>query len=948
MGSSIANADFPELAISSSGQEYLAYVDTSAIAYDLKLKIYSGGNWDTDAGGGIDISCSDVTVDGMGTFPPDDCYVSTSSSKVSMVLDGNNPIVGFVKTVDFGDNGAVDRCNLYKYNGSSWSGYFEDMVVSGFGTFEGGELGFAGTWGDSNPFCEDVELALDDNNKLGVVYTLNNGSNYADPDNIYLKQEAGASTWPNPTFNDRNGGNPLVGFDPYIAFNDSSNALIDGFLMSYITTSGYNLDYYSESGDEINDFYGDESSDRGKAKILINKYASDDTPYVLNTRESSSPPTIMPYINYFGNYGFGALTTGVAPVSSNFNELYIDESITLNDGTVKLYLSDSSIVDENATILYYDETDGWLNEGTPITDNKVSLNLTTGNGLFWYLQLYDPMHELEYFSVGGPEVSELNFSADPFSGGDTQCSDGDDNDEDGFDDMDDPGCSNPDDNSEGSPARGLFAGLAEGDVSEMQKISDQSGGALIGFTNPLDYSANNYLDNLSEYDDEYEDIFGQAPTGGQVVVMGLLRDIHYENVSDIASVVSINSVNMDGVGVDGGATVHQMQTTCDGFKIYYYDGFARDYEYIKNNATAVCDSEDTGTWASCNINSISCSNGKASIEFDSFSSYGIEGTGGVVDYMFEDHDSTDGEVHIDSVSSNERDLSISWTKPGAVPYQSGDTITFSFKDEEGDVWSESLGQCTNDGDKAVLNQSTAVAGGTGGFTFPGNGQAVWTFTGNTTTDAMQVCVKLPDTAQSENIFVSILGYTYGGGLIYVNDSNDVTVTATVIPQLEFDILTSDASTDTNACDLGQLTSSATSTCSYRLRVLSNASDGYTVQVKANGPLTSGSHDINYVSDDLVDGDNGGSATEEYGVSIAPGSSSVPTTTLTLQGNFVSGNHNDLGTTAENLVIANGPNFPSSSGDTTNTAEITHHAQVSSDTPTGAYTQTATYYVTASF
>ena len=414
-----------------------------------------------------------------------------------------------------------------------------------------------------------------------------------------------------------------------------------------------------------------------------------------------------------------------------------------------------------------------------------------------------------------------------------------------------------------------------------------------------------------------------------------------DNVKVDNGLVSVDSTALAGRGIDAAATVKMRVNNCEGVALYYSPSAYDSFNDLKTNYQEFCTIDDTSGCST--INSASCRNNILTLTVTGFSSYGAEGVGGVADYVFEDRDS-DNELDLDTGDAEDRDVKIIWTRPGAIEYQATDTIAFRITDDEGNLVG-SLATCSNG---VAPTDHVTVAGGSGGFAFPGNGEAVWTFTGATSTNAMEVCLQMPAEADEDTFFISVLGYTYGGGLIYVNDSNDVTVTATVIPQLEFDILTSDASTDTNACDLGQLTSSATSTCSYRLRVLSNASDGYTVQVKANGPLTSGSHDINYVSDDLVDGDNGGSATEEYGVSIAPGSSSVPTTTLTLQGNFVSGNHNDLGTTAENLVIANGPNFPSSSGDTTNTAEITHHAQVSSDTPTGAYTQTATYYVTASF
>ncbi len=913
LGTRGTDADMPELAVSSGGTVYLAYGSgATTTSYNLDIDSYNG-SWSSFQADIINATC-DGAYGGALT-----CALF-SDEKISMKLSGANPVLGFTKYVYMDGMGAMFSVNVQKWNGSSWDYYYGDGLS---------DVGIAQA-------SNQIDITLTDNDKLGMVYVDHSG----DPA-IHLL-EGTFSTMSG--FSDLTTGSAWEGNQPqvtylssgdyagyYVSANSDSGSP-DGHVLLWYDSANGNFEYVDGSG---------YSNDALNTKPHINLNANDSTPYhfFVNNDEDEINHNLCPALYY--NYTEGSLATSINTGSAT-DTLYLDFDMVPQDGSVFVSLKRSTEGALEAFFVFYgSQWYQYTGDFVPVSDLVASFPASATSFDFdarIEKPFNSPVHAFE--SITFSEVAQ---------GGDTQCSDGDDNDEDGFDDMDDPGCSNPDDNSEGSPARGLFAGLAEGDVSEMQKISDQSGGALIGFTNPLDYSANNYLDNLSKYDDQYEDIFGQAPTGGQVVVMGLLRDIHYENVSDIASVVSINSVNMDGVGVDGGATVHQMQTTCDGFKIYYYDGFARDYEYIKNNATAVCDSEDTGTWASCNINSISCSNGKASIEFDSFSSYGIEGTGGVVDYMFEDHDSTDGEVHIDSANGDDRDLKISWSKPGATEYQANDTITFSFTDQDGDPWNQgSFASCSGN----VFSDDDKVAGAGGAWDFSTPGTAIWTFSEATATDAMNACIQLPQTSDVENVFVSVLGYTYGGGLIYVNDSNDVTVTAEVTPQLEFSIRDENDSNDINACDLGTLAVNSVSSCAYRLKVKTNASSGYEVRIATDGELrkagTAGSvSDLDKILP-VTNGTTVITASEAYGVAIDAGQTSTGVVPQEQGIYSVDDSPLEYVSTAELLYTVGAPNVPSNTGDTTNTALVTHKASILAGTSAGNYAQQVKYYVTANF
>ncbi len=235
-------------------------------------------------------------------------------------------------------------------------------------------------------------------------------------------------------------------------------------------------------------------------------------------------------------------------------------------------------------------------------------------------------------------------------------------------------------------------------------------------------------------------------------------------------------------------------------------------------------------------------------------------------------------------------------------------------------------------------------GAFGGFSTSG---ATYTFTAATTTASstgIDLCIRFAASTITGNYSISITDTNdgdFGAALVYVGDDNDVTVTAAVTPLLAFAVRNSADTADTNICELGVLTTAAVNTCAYRLKVQTNADNGYTVQIDTDGDLnTSGGSTIDAVAEN-------GTVTagvESYGIAFNGGAATIGT--ITESGDF---NDDDtpLPTSPTNLYTSNGANQPAST-DTTNTALVTHRAAISSSTDTGNYNQLVSYYVSASF
>jgi hypothetical protein len=188
---------------------------------------------------------------------------------------------------------------------------------------------------------------------------------------------------------------------------------------------------------------------------------------------------------------------------------------------------------------------------------------------------------------------------------------------------------------------------------------------------------------------------------------------------------------------------------------------------------------------------------------------------------------------------------------------------------------------------------------------------------------------------------------------------DVGVTAVVGAEsqsssfLSFSIRNSADTANVNTCDMGTASTTAVSSCSYRLKVSTNAVNGYTISMKASGVLTNGSYAVNSAAAGSggtggTDVSNATAGTENYGVFIAKGSATGGTTALTSI--FNAGATNQVKydyTSVSSLLTSSGSNSPGAT-DTTNTPLVSHFFNISGGTPPGNYTQSITYTVAPSF
>jgi hypothetical protein len=190
---------------------------------------------------------------------------------------------------------------------------------------------------------------------------------------------------------------------------------------------------------------------------------------------------------------------------------------------------------------------------------------------------------------------------------------------------------------------------------------------------------------------------------------------------------------------------------------------------------------------------------------------------------------------------------------------------------------------------------------------------------------------------------------YGAAFQYVGGANEVTVRGIVPVSLSFTIRNAADTANTNVCDMGNLSISTIGSCSYRLKVKTNAQNGYTINKTATTGFTNGS----YVFANAAAGATGTAqtaGTELYGAKIDKGSVSTAGGVVTLAANFDAGATNNVdysGLTPEALVSSDKPNNPTAT-DTVNTSLVTHEAGIQASTPAGIYTQKVIYTVVPVF
>ncbi|MFW5719711.1 MAG: beta strand repeat-containing protein [Candidatus Dojkabacteria bacterium] len=192
----------------------------------------------------------------------------------------------------------------------------------------------------------------------------------------------------------------------------------------------------------------------------------------------------------------------------------------------------------------------------------------------------------------------------------------------------------------------------------------------------------------------------------------------------------------------------------------------------------------------------------------------------------------------------------------------------------------------------------------------------------------------------------------GAFLFYVSGANEVVLGASIEPYIAFTIRNSGDTGDLilgggpGVCNLTPelLETTNISSCSYRLKVTTNSVAGYIVSYYTTGMFSNGSHTF---ADALGTGILT-AGIEGYGITLDSG---YATNGTVYRGGSFGTNASYVypysSTTETTLYTSDGMNGPAGT-DTTNTALITHQASVDPSTPSGAYSQTATYIVTAQF
>ena len=159
----------------------------------------------------------------------------------------------------------------------------------------------------------------------------------------------------------------------------------------------------------------------------------------------------------------------------------------------------------------------------------------------------------------------------------------------------------------------------------------------------------------------------------------------------------------------------------------------------------------------------------------------------------------------------------------------------------------------------------------------------------------------------------------------------------------------------SVCDLGFASTTAATTCSYRLKITTNIIEGYVVYVKSDGPLIN----VTATIADAGVGTGGGGGTLITNATAGTARYGVLSTIGTLTGGdpiskpavYDAGTLNSVritNTTSNIFVTASGQNNPAITGATANTILVTHNLNIASSTVGGLYGHTLTYTVVPNF
>lgn len=317
------------------------------------------------------------------------------------------------------------------------------------------------------------------------------------------------------------------------------------------------------------------------------------------------------------------------------------------------------------------------------------------------------------------------------------------------------------------------------------------------------------------------------------------------------------------------------------------------------------------------------------------------GVGSKVDVFDNTYPVTD-QSSAETTVSTPSDVFLQWTAGGE--YAIGNTVTIIASAPL--TIANTCATPTTDADQNGVADGAAVISGN---------TYTYTFTAATLVAVSSVtfCINVTTPVTAGN-YSFIMGGTnaagdVGGAFLYSGVSgglaNDVTITADVAgEELEFEIRDDGDLAATSTCALGTLSTLTVSTCGYRLKIRTTATNGYTISWTSDGGLDNSG---NATIDAVLPSTAVAAGTEGYGVELTP-SGNTQGGTCTAQGIWGAGFEDPVSTIAQNLEACTKANLPSASADTTNTSLMQHKASVSVGTPAGSYDQVVTYYVTANF
>ncbi len=235
---------------------------------------------------------------------------------------------------------------------------------------------------------------------------------------------------------------------------------------------------------------------------------------------------------------------------------------------------------------------------------------------------------------------------------------------------------------------------------------------------------------------------------------------------------------------------------------------------------------------------------------------------------------------------------------------------------------------------------------------------VTTTSADTTFNVTSTQFTFSGTAQNYSVSVFTSSpVDFGAAFFYANGGNQVNVTASVPVTLSFAIRNSADTADTNTCALGILSVASVSTCSYRLRIATNAASGFAVDMGADEAFNSAGYaTMTNIGDNVAFA----AGAEAYGIQVFTGATTGGRSGL---GDYDQPVVEDSAApytfnadTSPVPVNINGENFLSfgapfkteTAPSLTTTSLVTHAAAISISTPGGNYSHTIYYWITGTF